>query len=223
MAQEKGTVVNFKNLLDDNGNRVTWDSHNGMMYAWEVEIRMGGEITLMKAFTKIPNKFSVDINTEIYFETDWSTKYGLPYAKRIKDVNSKYANGNNNQQPQGNSQPQTRQSQQVKQPITIKPPIDKETTIKIASLKATMLYLIKISKDKALKLNASSIKQVSDAFKEWINSKPNHNIAIEALFIAINTKDLNKSLEENNLDIKSTKDVRPWFDIYYEYIDNSVI
>jgi flagellar hook-associated protein FlgK len=228
MAKETGTLINAEPLFYDDGNRMIWESDNGDLFAWELEVQLGQEVVFGKAFTKKEDEYSLPANTEIVFNTDWVEKHGLPYFKGIKDANSKYANrgGSSRSSSRGSSRSQSRSahsntshshSQAAPKAAPKSTDVDADT-IKRNALGLTLEYLNKIQEVKELTINAETIKSASDSFIKWVSSKENKAIGIHALIIAIKTIDINMTLVEFKLNISNTSDLFQWGEIYYDYL-----
>jgi hypothetical protein len=216
MAFEKGKLVNATELYDDRNERVVWDSRNGMMFAWQIEVELEGEIVYLKAFTKKEDRYSFKNGTNISFETDWDESRGLAYAKRIKDLDSKYAN--DNVSSRGGSRPAARPtSRPVATPIPAqsKPTGLSKSAILYQSQMAAIKYLQVASSQKELALNLNTIQGMGVKFKDWITAFDDKALAIKALNLAIETAKMNKSLEANEAAITSSKELQAVASIYY--------
>jgi len=218
MAQEKGKVVGFQPMMY-NGNRKIWESNNGTMYAWEVDMDMNGNVVKGKVFTKNPDRFPVEVGTEVTFETDWNTKYGPAYFKRVKDVNrAPYNSGGN--QGGGNYQRQPAAPQQSYQaPQKTAPAPTNEDVHKEKMLIFSAKYIKFISTKKELSINPTTVIQLAfdpNGLSDWVKAQSNQLRAERALRVAIDTLELDHLMVSLELDIKSKDDLLAMAQVFYE-------
>lgn len=225
---EKARLVNAKEMYDNNDYRVIWDSDNGRMFAWELELEMNGQTVLVKAFTKKENPYSLNNGTDIVFETTWDESKGLPYAKKVKDVNSQYAKSGGSSQQNTNRPTRsdnrgpkrggesTAQAPQSQRPQ--KAPVAPEgLSSKQVHYQAQMIaikYLEEASKRKELQLNMETINGMGNMFTKWVIEKENKSAAIKALNVCAETSKLNSVLVEEEA-INTSNELLTLAETYY--------
>lgn len=215
---EKGIVTGFEHQMY-NGQRSIWASSNGDMFAWIVRVDMNGNNVEGKVFTKNPDRFPVEVGTEIVFNTDWNTSRGPAYFKGVKDAakEQQYAQnrggGQQGGQPQGNTQRQDKPT--PRPPVPVVPP--NEDLHKEKMFVFAIKYLKFIKDYKEFAITSKTITDLAlDSFSVWVKKYDNHARAERALRVAIETLDINELLVSNDLDIKSKDDLLALAGIYYE-------
>ena len=221
MAQERAKLVNAAPLLGNDGFQQTWDSQNGKMFAYDLELDMNGETVHVKAFSKKEDSYPLAGGTDIVFNTDWVEKYGYAYAKGVKDANSQYAQGGGGRTG-GTQRPATPQGrpQQAPAPAQRTAPAPKglsDKQILTQCTKAALKYLQVAASQKEINLNLTTIKDIGSSYASWVKEFDNKTIALQALDAAIETAKLNESLGANEAAINNSKELKAVAALYYEF------
>jgi len=224
MATEFGKLINAEPLYLDNGTRSTWDGKFGFFYAWQLEVEMGGEIVYLKAFSKSEDKYSLANETEISFMTDWDESKGLPYAKKIKDVNKEdnYSNrggGRPQGRPQSSGRPTSRPASRPSTPAPAPKPTGLSSSTVLYQMQAAALkYLEVASKQKQIDLNMTTIKEIGMSYHAWAMEFEDKATAIKAMNLAIDTAKLNECLVSNEATINNSKELKAVAALYYDFL-----